>query len=342
MGAVKRGAVVRCLLAATLFGTSAPAVSTLAGDVNAFALAGLLYVGAGLAVLPSTLLNPPRRRPLRRATPRLAGAVLAGGVIAPVLLAAGLARTPAATASLLLNLELVATVMLAGLVFHEYIGRQVALGTSLVVTAGCILTWSSAPQFRVGAILIVGACLCWAIDNCLTAGLDQLAPHHITLAKGVVAGSANLVVGSALAGWPTVGQILAALLIGLLGYGLSITLWIEGAREVGAARGQLIFAIGPFVGAVIAWIVLGEPVLSSQLLALGLAFIGVSAVLRSAHAHEHRHTVRVHEHDHVHDDLHHDHPHADDVGRHAHSHDHRELVHAHPHVPDLHHWHEHR
>jgi drug/metabolite transporter (DMT)-like permease len=328
-------------VAAILFGASAPAASTLAGDVNAFTLAGLLYVGAALAVLPATLLNPPRRRPLRRATPRLAGAVLTGGAIAPVLLAAGLARTPAATASLLLNLELVATVALAALVFHEHIGRPVALGTSLVVGAGCILTWSAAPQFRGGAILIVGACLCWAIDNCLTAGLDQLASHHITLAKGAVAGSANFALGLALAGWPTGGQVVAALVIGLFGYGLSITLWIAGARELGAARGQLIFAIAPFVGAIIAWTALGEPVLASQLVALVPALVGVSTVLRSAHVHEHRHTTQEHDHEHAHDDLHHGHRHTTDVERHAHSHSHRELIHAHPHVPDLHHRHEH-
>src|SRR5205823_2478450 len=160
------------------------------GELNAFTLAGLLYLGAGLAVLPAAIRRPPDKHRLRRGGRQLAAAVVVGGAVAPVLLAAGLARTPAATASLLLNLELVATVVLAAVVFHEHIGRRVAAGTVLVVTGGVVLTWSAAPQLRLGAIFVAGACLCWAIDNCITASLDALAPHHITLAKGVVAGSA--------------------------------------------------------------------------------------------------------------------------------------------------------
>jgi drug/metabolite transporter (DMT)-like permease len=271
----------------------------------------------------------------------LAAAVVVGGAVAPVLLAAGLARTPAATASLLLNLELVATVVLAAVVFHEHIGRRVTAGTVLVVIGGVVLTWSAAPQLRLGAIFVAGACLCWAIDNCITASLDALAPHHITLAKGVVAGTANVALGLWVASPPSAAQIVAALVIGALGYGVSITLWVTGARDLGAARGQLIFAIAPFVGAVIAWVVLGEPVTAGQLVALGLALIGVAAVMNSAHLHEHHHISVDHEHEHEHDGSHHEHEHPDAVKRHVHPHRHHELVHAHPHVPDLHHRHAH-
>jgi hypothetical protein len=158
------------------------------------------------------------------------------------------------------------------------------------------------------------------------------------MAKGIVAGSANLALGLIIAAPPSPGQLFAALAIGAIGYGLSITLWVTGARDLGAARGQLIFAIAPFVGAVIAWAVLGVPVTTAQLVALGLALVGVSAVLNSSHLHEHHHVPLEHEHEH---DNHHDHDHPGDVERHVHLHRHRELVHAHPHVPDLHHRHEH-
>jgi drug/metabolite transporter (DMT)-like permease len=264
-----------------------------------------------------------------------------GGAVAPVLLAAGLARTLAATASLLLNLELVATVVLAGIVFHEHIGRRIAAGTALVVAGGAILTWSSTPELRLGALLVVAACGCWAVDNCVTATLDNLAPHHITMAKGLVAGSVNLVLGLLLGGPPTPGRVIATLGIGALGYGLSITLWVSGARDLGAARGQLIFAIAPFVGAVTAWTVLGEPVQGSQLIAVACAAAGVLAVAGSSHLHEHHHMQVEHEHEHVHDDDHHRHEHGNNDVRHRHLHAHQELVHAHPHVPDLHHRHEH-
>jgi drug/metabolite transporter (DMT)-like permease len=332
---------MRCALAAVLFGASAPAASELAGELDAFTLAGLLYVGAALAVLPATLRRPPTVRSLRRGGSRLAVAVVVGGAVAPVLLAAGLARTPAATASLLLNLELVATVALAAAVFHEHIGRRVGLGTTLVVAGGAALTWSSSPELRVGALLVVAACVCWAVDNCVTAELDELAPHHITMAKGLIAGSANLAIGLLVAARPPVGAIVAGLVIGALGYGLSITLWVAGARDLGAARAQLIFAAAPFVGAVLAWVVLGEPVTLAQGVAVVLAGSGVAAVAGSAHLHEHRHDALDHDHEHVHDG-HHDHVHGEPVdGRHQHPHRHRALVHSHPHVPDLHHRHDH-
>jgi len=310
--------------------------------MDAFALGGVLYVGAALAVLPATLRRPPSLFSLRRGGSRLAVAVVVGGALAPVLLAAGLARTPAATASLLLNLELVATVLLAAAVFHEHIGSRVALGTMFVVSGGAVLAWSSSPELRLGAFLVIAACACWAVDNCVTAELDELAPHHITMAKGVVAGVANLAIGLIVASAPSIGSIVAGLVIGALGYGLSITLWVAGARDLGAARAQLIFAVAPFVGAAAAWVVLGERVTLAQAIAVTLAALGVASVMGSAHLHEHRHEAAEHDHEHVHDDAHHDHVHSElGTARHQHPHRHRMLVHSHPHVPDLHHRHEH-
>lgn len=333
---------MRCVVAAVLFGASAPAASELAGHVDAFTLGGLLYVGAALAVVPATLQRPPTMRSLRRGSGQLAIAMIVGGAVAPVLLAAGLARTPAATASLLLNLELVATVVLAAAVFHEHVGPRVAFGTTLVVAGGAVLAYSSGPELRLGALLVIAACCCWAVDNCVTAGLDHLAAHHITMAKGLVAGVANLAIGLVIATRPSLGTVVAGLIIGALGYGLSITLWVAGARDLGAARAQLIFAIAPFVGAAMAWIVLGEPVTAAQVVAVVFAATGVATVMRSAHLHEHRHLAVEHDHEHVHDDAHHDHRHEEgSLGRHQHEHRHHEVVHAHPHVPDLHHRHEH-
>jgi hypothetical protein len=162
--------------------------------------------------------------------------------------------------------------------------------------------------------------------------------------KGVVAGSVNLALGLAITGAGSVGgwSIIGALVIGMLGYGASITLWVRGAQQLGAARGQVIFATAPFLGAVLAWVVLGDSIEGVQVIAMTLAAAGVALSLRSAHEHLHRHTAMEHTHEHEHDDEHHDHSHAAGfTGRHSHVHVHRELVHAHPHVPDLHHRHDH-
>lgn len=340
---MSRRGVVLCAVAAVLFGISTPAASRLAGDMNAFSLAGLLYLGAALAVLPFAGVARPSRAAIHRGAPRLAVAVVVGGAIGPVLLAVGLRLAPAATVSLLLNLELVFTTILAVLVFREHLGRRVIVGTGLVVVAGVLLAWSADASLRWGALVIAGACLCWAVDNGVTANLDELAPVHITLTKGVVAGSANLLIGLALGGAPSGWKVLAALVVGGFGYGASITLWIAGARELGAARGQMVFATAPFVGVMVAWTVLGEPVRGREVISLIIAMGGVSFVLRSAHEHRHEHIAVEHEHEHSHDDGHHDHNHQGEVvdGRHTHRHRHPELVHSHSHLPDLHHRHEH-
>lgn len=337
-----RRGIIRCSLAAVLFGISAPAASRLAGDMGAFTLAGLLYLGAAIAVLPVIGRVRPTRRAVLRSARRLATAVVLGGAVGPVLLAAGLSHAPAATVSLLLNLELVFTTVLAFFVFREHIGPRVVAGTVLVAIAGVELGWSESADLRWGALLIAGACFCWGVDNCVTANLDELAPAHITFVKGVVAGSVNLAIGLALGGAPAGWPVLGALVVGGFGYGMSITLWVAGARDLGAARGQLVFATAPFVGAIVAWTVFSDPVAGREVVSLVIAAVGVSFVLGSGHVHEHRHQAVEHDHEHVHDDGHHDHEHpGEEAVRHQHPHRHDVLVHAHPHVPDLHHRHDH-
>lgn len=337
---MKRG-IWRCGAAAVLFGVSAPAASRLTGDVDAFALAGLLYLGAALAVVPFALRPPPTRASLRGSMPNLGLAVVLGGAVGPVFLAFGLARVPAATSSLLLNLELVFTTLIAGLVFREHLGRNVVVGTAFVVAGSAALGWSGDPDFRWGAALIAAACLCWAVDNNATATIDRISPSQITLVKGVIAGTTNLVIGLSTSAAPALGPALWALLIGAIGYGASITLWVAGARDLGAARGQLVFATAPFIGALVAWTVLDELITGRELLAFAAAACGVAFVMGSNHDHDHHHEVLEHDHEHEHDE-HHRHSHEAVVaGRHHHPHLHEPVIHRHPHLPDLHHRHGH-
>ena len=214
---------------------------------------------------------------------------------------------------------------------------------ALVFAAGGLLGWSGDPDLRWGALLIAAACACWAIDNCVTAALDELAPSHITLAKGLIAGTANLLIGIGVDGAPPFDATVAALVVGGFGYGASITLWVAGARGLGAARGQLVFATAPFIGAVVAWTVLGDAVTGRELLAVSVALAGVTCVLDSGHDHPHVHPAAAHDHEHRHDDGHHAHHHGElpEATVHQHWHEHDQLVHAHPHVPDLHHRHPH-
>ncbi len=332
-------------MAAALFGATAPAASELAGSIPSFTLAGLLYVGAALAVLPSVIVRPPTRHALAAEWRPAAVAVLAGGAVGPVLLVAGLARTNAATASILLNTELAATVVLAAVLFREHLGRRLLISAALITIAGGLLAWEPGTAVDIGAVFIIAACAFWGLDNGVTARIEHLAPEHVVALKGTIAGGANVTIGLLASGWGSstgVGDVIAALVIGAAGYGISITLWVRGARDLGAARGQVIFATAPFIGATIAWTVLGEHVAGLQVVAVVMAATGVGVSLRSDHEHDHRHDLHQHDHEHVHDDDHHSHVHADGhIGRHSHPHNHGVLVHAHPHVPDLHHRHDH-
>lgn len=339
-----RSGVRNCALAALLFGASTPAASVIADDMKPLVLAGLLYLGAALAVSPWWFARRPPVIALRANWVALAVAIVAGGAIGPALLIAGLVDTPAATASLLLNMELVATVILAATLFREHLGRNMILAVLLVSAAGMLLVWDPGATASASALLIVGACACWGLDNSVTSRIDQVSPQHVTFLKGIVAGSVNVALGLAItgAGSVTGWSIAGALLIGMLGYGASITLWVRGAQQLGAARGQVIFATAPFVGAVLAWVVLGDSIHAVQIVAMTLAAFGVALSLRSAHEHRHQHKSIEHTHEHTHDDEHHDHGHDDGFeGRHSHVHAHAALVHSHPHVPDLHHRHEH-
>ena len=344
-GFMNRVGVLRCLFAAVLFGAAAPAAAQLAGTIPPFTLAGLLYLGAAVAVAPAVIARPPNRDAIRREWRPALAAVAVGGAIAPVLLMTGLSRVNPATASILLNTELAATAVLAAAFFHEYLGSRVLASVVLITAASALLIWQPGATLELGALFVVAACVCWGLDNCITARIEHLAPEHVVALKGLIAGSANLAIGLSVVGWghgTTPTEVVAALAIGAGGYGVSITQWVKGARELGAARGQVIFATAPFIGAAVAWVGFAAPITALQVVAAAVAAVGVAISLRSSHEHEHHHADLVHEHEHTHDDGHHDHQHADGfTGRHTHQHHHPEMVHTHPHVPDLHHRHTH-
>lgn len=327
-----------CALAAVLFGAAAPVTKLVVEDIGAVTLAGLLYLGAAGAVAPFALRE---QRPVatRRQRSRLLLAVGVGGGLAPVLLVLALDRTPAGTVSLFLNLELVATAVIARAFLQEHIGRRSGLGIGIVVLGGVILAGTSQAGVVFGALLVAATCLCWGIDNAITASLDSYSPVQITLAKGAVAGSVNLLLGLSIHGTPGATVTLAALVIGAFGYGVSITMWITGARLVGAVRGQVIFALAPFIGALLAWPINGDRLTASTVIAFAVSLVGVLIVATSHHAHLHTHELLEHSHPIDTSDTHHRPGTIELLGGTRHRH--LALRHEHEHLPDLHHRHLH-
>lgn len=338
------------LVSALLFGASAPFAKLLLGTVSPQLLAGILYLGAGLGLAAvqggraALGLSAPEAPLRRHDLPWLAAVVLSGGVAGPLLLMLGLTHTSAASGSLLLNLEGLATLLIAWVVFREHVDRRLMLGAFAILAGAVVLSWNGAGvRLDAGAALIAAACLAWGIDNNLTRKLSSADPVLTALIKGLVAGSVNVALALLLgATVPPPATLGAAALIGFLGVGVSLVLFMLALRHLGAARTGAYFALAPFIGAVIAVLLLGDPV-TGQLVAAGLLMgLGLWLHLAERHAHEHVHDALAHEHVHVHD-AHHRHGHDGPVTEpHSHWHRHDKLRHTHPHYPDLHHQHDHR
>ena len=346
--------IASALIAALLFGASTPLAKALLHDVPALLLAGLLYTGSGVGLLLVLALRRHTRstwqaaggRPGPRDLAWLAGAIVAGGVIAPVLMLLGLSGLGAAQASLLLNLEGVLTALFAWFVFRENFDRRIAIGMAVIVLGGVVLSWDPAgiAGWSSGALLVAGACAFWALDNNLTRKISAHDALTIACVKGLVAGAVNLALASARGShWPAVAATGGALLVGFLGYGVSLTLFVVGLRQLGAARTGAYFSLAPFFGAALSIPLQGDPLSTPLLLAGGLMGLGVWLHLTERHVHEHAHEPLMHDHPHAHD-AHHQHVHDfpwNGEEPHTHPHAHEPLVHAHAHFPDIHHRHRH-
>ena len=343
--------VIYALAAAALFGASTPLVKLLVGDLPPVLLAGLLYLGSGLGLSLFRVLRDGGWKPsgLQRSEwPWLLGAILFGGVVGPVVLMVGLVSTSGATASLLLNLEAVLTALIAWLVFKENADRRIVWGMLAIVAGGVVLAWpqgSDAASSGVGPLWVAAACLCWAIDNNLTRRVSASDALFIAATKGLVAGVVNTLLGLSLgASLPAWATLIGTLAVGLLGYGVSLVLFVLALRGLGTARTGAYFSTAPFIGAALALGVLGEGASAGLWLAAALMGVGVWLHLTEHHAHAHTHEPLVHSHPHTHD-AHHQHAHdADEVvgeAPHEHLHTHVPLHHSHPHYPDIHHRHGH-
>ncbi|WP_229384200.1 DMT family transporter [Microbacterium allomyrinae] len=348
MRSLRNVGVQAAIASAVLFGAGTPLAKMLLGDVSPWLLAGLLYTGSGLGLMAWRLLRrAPRITIPRRDIPPLIGAVLFGGLVAPVLLMVGLANMPASGASLLLNAEAVFTAVLAWFVFRESFDRRIAWGMVAIVAGAIVLSVPGGAQLGSPwpSLAVLGACLCWGLDNNLTRKVALNDATWLAAVKGAVAGPVNLALAFLLgAAVPSALIIGGAMLVGLFAYGVSLALFIVGMRHIGTARAGAYFSVAPFFGAVLA-VVLGEQVTWPLIVAAALMATGVWLHLTERHEHEHTHDPVTHDHWHTHDE-HHQHAHEEGglVGAgtwHRHTHAHERSTHTHEHYPDAHHRHPH-
>lgn len=346
----KNYSVLFAILAALLFGINTPFSKLLINELNPLFLAALLYLGAGIGMTLLTVLNKKHRLDSKEA--RLTKAELPYIVLmilldiaAPIFLLLGISMTNSSTAALLGNFEIVATSLIAMVFFKEAIGNRLWVAISLISLASMLLTVDDATTIKLslGAVLVLLSCVCWGFENNCTRNLSIKDPVQVVIIKGFGSGLGSLVIAAI---WGNLSgrllYIVAAMVLGFVAYGLSIFFYVKAQRGLGAARTSAYYAAAPFMGVVISWLVLREPVTFSFVIALAIMLLGTVLTLSEKHAHTHVHREVTHEHKHEHADGHHfnhDHPRVEQ--EHCHVHTHESIEHHHDHLPDAHHRHLH-
>lgn len=345
---MKRFAIITGLLSGFLFGIATPFSKLLLAGLNSFQLAGLLYLGAALAMLPYIFRKNSNLRllfqPGNRA--KTVGIIFFGGFAGPLLLLAGLKMANAASVSIWLNMELVATAILGVLIFKDALDRNTWIGIILTILASIVVSFGEGTSNISSGLLITAACICWGIDNHLTALTDGASPQTVTFIKGIVAGSVNLTIGCLIASQTmSLGNVAPAIIVGIFSYGISIVLYVTSAQNMGATRSQILFSTAPVWGVLLSYLFNGEPFQWVHLISIVLLALAVIITNLFVHNHLHSHIAIEHIHYHQHTDGHHTHSHegetVPDSKWHSHLHRHDPITHEHLHDPDLHHRHIH-
>lgn len=343
-------AVVYAILAALLFGINAPFSKLLLNEINPLFLAALLYLGAGLGMTVLTVLNKTRRtasieaKLTKKEIPAVVMMILLD-IAAPIFLLLGISLTNSSTAALLGNFEIAATSVIAMIFFREAIGKRMWLAIAFISLASILLTVTDAAAINlsVGAVFVVLSCVCWGLENNCTRNLSIKDPVQVVILKGFGSGLGALLIAFI---WGDLSgsllYIIMAMSLGFVAYGLSIFFYVKAQRGLGAARTSAYYAAAPFMGVLISWLVLKEPITFSFLMALAIMILGTWLALSEDHEHAHAHLEETHEHSHNHGDEHHLHrSHPPVKGEHCHEHTHKNTVHSHCHLPDVHHRHMH-
>jgi drug/metabolite transporter (DMT)-like permease len=344
--------MAQAILAAILFGISAPISKLLLGFVDPIPMAAFLYLGSGIGLLLFRImqrLNPnfkgAEAKIVKSDAKWIIGAIMAGGVLAPIILMFSLPNTPASTASMLLNFEAVATTLIAVLAFKEAIGKRVWIALALITVASILLSWNFNGKFgfSIGALGVLLACILWGIDNNFTRNISAKDPFIIVTIKGLGAGTFSLLlVFITKSNFPGIKLVLYIMLLGFFSYGLSIVLFIYAMRNLGASRTSAFFGTAPFMGTILSFALFRELPNVLFYISLPLMIFGAVLIFGEKHGHLHSHIPLGHEHRHSHIDEHHDHKH-DEVqnAEHSHPHQHENVEHSHSHKPDIHHRHKH-
>ena len=343
----KNIAALFAIAAAALYAVNIPLSKILLQYADPTMMAAFLYLGAGVGLLICRLFAPKKQKeePLTKKELPYTMAMVMLDIAAPILLMYGITKTCAANVSLLNNLEIAATAIIACVLFKEAVSRQLRIAIVLVILSGVFLSFEGREslQFNYGSLFVLAATVCWGFENNCTRVLSNKSPTEIVIIKGCFSGAGSLIIALILREpFPAPLWIFLILLLGFVSYGLSIHSYIKAQKDLGAAKTGAWYAIAPFLGVAFSMILLHEkPTLqffiALVIMAAATVFIIKDTVsLQHSHSHRHHHChthshgdlIHCHEHIHEHDHLHihesaeneHEHPHAELSG-HNHGHD---------------------
>ena len=280
-------AILLAFLAAALYAVNSPCSKLLLAHVSATMLAGFLYLGAGVGMAVVSVAQraghvAAKEQPLTKAELPYTLAMILLDILAPILLMLGLSATTAANASLLNNFEIVATSVIALVVFREAISKRLWVAIALVTLSSMLLSFEdmSSFSFSSGSLLVLGACVCWGFENNCTRKLSAKSPLEIVELKGFGSGLGAIIV-ALIAGesLPTARYALLTMLLGFVTYGLSVFFYVYAQRDLGAAKTSAYYAVAPFIGVLLSLIVFHE--LPNGMFFVALAMMAVGAWLAS-------------------------------------------------------------
>ncbi|MBN2795269.1 MAG: DMT family transporter [Clostridia bacterium] len=344
-----QNAMIFAFLAALLYGISTPVSKILLNHISPTLMAASLYLGAGFGMFLVNLIQLKSKDHIKEAKlsrndlPYVMGMIILD-IVAPVLMMFGLTMTTSGSVALLNNFEIVATSILALFLFKETIGKSMWISIGFITIASLILSLNDLSQFSfsMGSILVILATISWGLENNCTRMLSLKNPIQIVMIKGFGSGLGALII-TILSHQFTynLSYLLAALFLGFVAYGLSIYFYIRAQRDLGASRTSTFYAAAPFIGVLASWLVIGEDITITFIVALFVMLIGTYFAVSEEHNHLHIHEKVSHNHLHSHDDGHHDHHEDHFSGEHSHEHLHEYLEHHHKHTQDMHHRHAH-
>lgn len=341
---IKRLAAVYAIAAAALYAINVPFSKLLLAHIGPTMMAAFLYLGAGVGLFLYGAVSrlsgkAAAAEPLTKKELPYTIAMVVLDIIAPILLMFGIRASNAANVSLINNFEIVATSLIALLIFKETISRRLWLAIGLVTAASVILSFDGKGSFdfNIGSLFVFGACLCWGFENNCTKMISNKSSVEIVVIKGTFSGLGSLIVALILGErFPAFFWTLCALLLGFVAYGLSIHFYIMAQKDLGAAKTSAFYSVAPFLGVAFGMLFLGERPALQFYAALLVMIVSTWFMIRDTvelqHTHEHSHT---HTHAHRHGDTLHTHPHTH-IHSHLHTHGEDSSDHDHGHRAALH------